>query len=152
MGVSSRWLLLIVPVALLLAIVLVLAIFATSQPKVATDATALARVDMALGGGKIASVRVTGPNGRTIPFTLSGGRITPKVRLKPGERVSIVAVVKRPGWIGWLARSAICSRSSSNLRPAARISAACTIRSTPARRRECSLCRCSVPSRSSNAR
>ncbi len=105
MGKSSRWLLLIAPAALLLAIVVVLIVFATSQPSVSSDSTALAKVYMALGGGKILSVRVTGPTGREIPVTLSRGRIVPKVELRPNERVSIVAIVKRPGWIGWLAGS-----------------------------------------------
>jgi lipoprotein-anchoring transpeptidase ErfK/SrfK len=105
MGHSSRWLILTAPVALLLAVVAVFIVFASSHPSLSPDATALARVDMALGGGKILSVRATGPNGRAIPVTVSGMRIIPKVKLRPNEHVSIVAVVQRPGWIGWLSGS-----------------------------------------------
>jgi lipoprotein-anchoring transpeptidase ErfK/SrfK len=104
-GGSSRWLILVAPGVVLLAVVVVFAVFATSQPSVASDATALAKVNMALGGGKVVSVRVTGPRGRPIPVSVSGGRIVPRVKLRSNERVSIVAVVQRPGWIGWLAGS-----------------------------------------------
>ena len=111
-GSSSRWRILIAPAVLLLAIVVVLAVFASSQPSVASDSTALAKVNMALGGGKVLSVRVTDPKGRPIPVTVAGGRIVPRVKLRPNERVSIVAVVKRPGWIGWLAGSSDTARLS----------------------------------------
>jgi len=104
-GNSSRWLMLIAPAVLLVAVVVVFIVFATSQPSVSADSTALARVNMALGGGKVLSVRVMGPKGRAIPVTVTGGRIVPKVKLRPDERLSIVAVVQRPGWIGWLAGS-----------------------------------------------
>jgi hypothetical protein len=104
-GRSSRWLILLAPAAFLLVIIVVLAVFATSQPSLASDATALAKVKMALGGGNLVSVHVTGPRGRAIPVSVSGGRIVPRVKLRPNERVSIVAVVQRPGWIGWLAGS-----------------------------------------------
>ncbi|HEY5317996.1 MAG TPA: L,D-transpeptidase family protein [Solirubrobacteraceae bacterium] len=102
----------IAPAVLVAAIVVVFAVFATSQPSVASDATALAKVDMALGGGKVVSVRATGPNDRAIPVRLTGGRIVPKVKLRPDERVSVVAVIKRPGWIGWLAGSRDTERLS----------------------------------------
>jgi lipoprotein-anchoring transpeptidase ErfK/SrfK len=111
-GRSSRWLILVAPAALLLGIIVVLAVFATSQPSVASDATALAKINMALGGGNLVSVRVTGPRGRSIPVSLSGGRIVPRVKLRPNERVTIVAVVQRPGWIGWLAGSRDTERLS----------------------------------------
>ncbi|HEY2159803.1 MAG TPA: L,D-transpeptidase [Solirubrobacteraceae bacterium] len=105
MGNSSRWPILIAPLALLVAVAVVLTVFATSQPTLASDATALAKVNMALGGGKVLSIHATAPNGRSIPVTLSGDQILPKVKLKPNERVSVVAVVQRPGWIGWLSGS-----------------------------------------------
>jgi lipoprotein-anchoring transpeptidase ErfK/SrfK len=105
MGNSSRWLILIAPAAVVLAVVIVFAVFATSQPKVASAPSALAKVDTALGGGKVLSVHVTGPKGKVIPVAVTAGSIVPQVKLRPNERVSIVAVVSRPGWIGWLAGS-----------------------------------------------
>ncbi|HWF74068.1 MAG TPA: L,D-transpeptidase [Solirubrobacteraceae bacterium] len=109
---SSRWLILVAPGAVLVAVIVVFAVFATSKPSVAADGTALAKVDMALGGGSVVSVHVTGPRGRTIPVTVSGGRIVPRVKVRPNERVSIVAVIHRPGWIGWLAGSTDTERLS----------------------------------------
>jgi lipoprotein-anchoring transpeptidase ErfK/SrfK len=104
-GRSSLWLILLAPGALLVVVVVAAILFVASQPSVVSDSTALAKVTMALGGGKVLSVRVTGPTGKTIPVTLSGGRIFPQIKLRPNERVSIVAVVQRPGWIGWLTGS-----------------------------------------------
>jgi lipoprotein-anchoring transpeptidase ErfK/SrfK len=101
-GSSSRWLIFVAPGVVLLAVVVVFAVFASSQPSVGADATALAKVNMAMGGGSIVSVHVTGPRGRAIPVSVLGGRIVPLVKLRPNEHVSIVAVVHRPGWIGWL--------------------------------------------------
>ena len=40
--------------------------------------------------------------GRAIPLRVDHGRITPAVKLTPGEQVSVEVVVRRPGWIGWL--------------------------------------------------
>jgi lipoprotein-anchoring transpeptidase ErfK/SrfK len=104
-GNSSWWLVLVAPALVLLGVAVLLAIFASSKPSVATDATGLAKVDMPLGGGNVVSVHVTGPRGRAIPVSVTAGRIVPRVKLRPGERVSVVAVVSRPGWIGWLAGS-----------------------------------------------
>jgi lipoprotein-anchoring transpeptidase ErfK/SrfK len=112
MGNSSRWLILIAPAAVLLAVVVVFAVFATSKPSVASDSTALAKVDLAMGGGKVLSVHVTGPKGKAIPVALTAGRIVPRVKLRPNEPVSVVAVVSRPGWIGWLAGSRDTERLS----------------------------------------
>jgi hypothetical protein len=89
----------------ILGVGIVFAVFAASKPSVAGDSTALAKVNMPLGGGKLVSVHATGPNGRAIPVNFSGNRIVPRIKLKPNERVSITAVVSRPGWIGWLAGS-----------------------------------------------
>jgi hypothetical protein len=105
MGNSYRWLILAPVVALVLAVVVVFAVFASSQPSVAADSTALAKVNLAMGGGKVLSVHATSSTGRAIPVTVSDGRIYPKVKLHPNERVSVTAVVSRPGWIGWLAGS-----------------------------------------------
>jgi hypothetical protein len=98
-------LILIVPAALLAAVAIVFAVFATSSPSVSSDPTALARVNMPLGGGKVVSVHATNARGREIPITVTNGRIVPTRKLKPGEQVTIVAVVQRPGWIGWLGGS-----------------------------------------------
>ena len=65
------------------------------------DATALARVDVQPFGGKLEQVRAFGPGGQRIPLAVSGGRLTPRTLLTPGEQVSVEVVVRRPGWLGW---------------------------------------------------
>jgi hypothetical protein len=99
------WLAAVPPVVVLVGVGVVLAVFAGSKPSVASDTSALAKVDMPLGGGTLVSATATGANGHAIPVTFSGNRIVPRIKLRPNERVSITAVVSRPGWIGWLAGS-----------------------------------------------
>jgi hypothetical protein len=72
-----------------------------SGASLAADASALARVDVQPFGGKLESVHAFGPDGRPIPLTVRAGRLTPRVRLTPGEKVSVDVVVRRPGWLGW---------------------------------------------------
>jgi hypothetical protein len=77
------------------------AVLAWSGATLAADATALARVDVQPLGGSLVSARATGPDGRTIPLSVRGGRLTPRAQLTPGEPVSVEVVVRRPGWLGW---------------------------------------------------
>ncbi len=67
----------------------------------AADATALARVEVQPLGGTLERVQAFGPGGRRIPLAVRNGRLTPRTRLTPGETVSVEAVVRRPGWLGW---------------------------------------------------
>jgi L,D-transpeptidase catalytic domain len=84
--------------AIVLAVVAVLAL---SGVTLASDPTALARVSVGPVGGQIERIQAFGPDGRPLPLTLSGGRLTPLQRLRPGERVSVDVTVRRPGWLGW---------------------------------------------------
>ena len=45
--------------------------------------------------------RARAANGRVIPLTVLNGRITPRRRIAPGERITLSVVVRRPGWAGW---------------------------------------------------
>jgi hypothetical protein len=75
----------------------------SARASLTTDPAALARVGMPLGGGTIESVYVTGGRtGRLIPVQVRGNQIWPRGTIPVGERVSIEAVIKRPGWISWL--------------------------------------------------
>jgi hypothetical protein len=67
----------------------------------AGDSTALARVTVQPLGGKIERVQAFGPDGKSVPLAVSGGRLTPLKRLTPGEQVSVDVEVRRPGWLGW---------------------------------------------------
>jgi len=91
-----------VAVALLVVIVLVtVAALTLSGVTLAGDASALARVSVQPLGGTIERVRAFGPHGRRLPIAVDGGRLTPLVKLRPGERVSVEVEVRRPGWLGW---------------------------------------------------
>lgn len=70
----------------------------------AADPSALAKVTLPFGGGRIESVSVvSGPTSRPIPVKVIDGRIWPRGTIRAGQQVQIEAVVKRPGWIAWLA-------------------------------------------------
>jgi L,D-transpeptidase catalytic domain len=78
----------------------------TSKASLRADTSALASIALPRGGGTIESVSVTtGPHSRSVPAELRGQKIWPKHTLPAHQLVSIDVVVKRPGWIGWLAGS-----------------------------------------------
>ena len=66
-----------------------------------TDSVALARIDVQPFGGSLERARAFAPNGSRIPLAIAGNRITPRVKLTPGERVSVQVTVKRSSWVGW---------------------------------------------------
>ena len=37
-----------------------------------------------------------------MPVVLRGGTVWPRVRLRPGERLTVTVEIARPSWIGWL--------------------------------------------------
>jgi peptidoglycan hydrolase-like protein with peptidoglycan-binding domain len=76
----------------------------TDKGSLTADSTALARVGLPLGGGKIEKVTVTtGPHSRVVPAQLRGDAIWPSQLIRANQSVSVDVVVKRPGWISWLA-------------------------------------------------
>jgi hypothetical protein len=79
--------------------------FVWSRPSIVADAAALARVEEPLTKGTIESVKATGPHGRAIPLAVRDGRLWPLRPLTPGEPISLEVVLRRPGWIAWLAGS-----------------------------------------------
>jgi hypothetical protein len=88
------------------AVAVVLLVFALlvwilSGVSLATDASALARLDTKPLAGSVRGVSARGADGRRIPLRISNGRLTPLARLRPGEAVSIVVRVRRPGWLAW---------------------------------------------------
>jgi L,D-transpeptidase catalytic domain len=90
--------------ALVIALLAFVALaFAGSNASIGADAAALARVKLPVTSATIESVRVTGPGGRTIPVSVRGGQLWPQTELTPGEPLSIEVVLRRPGWIAWLA-------------------------------------------------
>jgi len=90
-----------VTVLVLAVVALAAGVLVWSGITLAADTTALARVDVQPFGGKLERVRAFGPGGRRIPLAVQGGRLTPRTLLSPGETISVQAVVRRPGWLGW---------------------------------------------------
>ncbi len=88
-------------VALVAIVALAAAVLALSGATLASDATALARVTVQPLGGTIERVQAFGPDGRSVPLAVEGGRLTPLKRLTPGEQLSVHVEVRRPGWLGW---------------------------------------------------
>ena len=70
------------------------------------SASALASIGLPLGGGTIVKVGVyRGPHSAALPIRLDGTRIYPRGSVPVGERLTIEATVRRPGWLAWLSGS-----------------------------------------------
>ncbi|MGI8715661.1 MAG: L,D-transpeptidase family protein [Solirubrobacteraceae bacterium] len=82
-------------------------VFSSAKASLTLDPQAIAKIGMPLGGGSIQSVSVvTGPHSRPIPVTVHGDPVIyPKGLIPANERISVQVVIKRPGWISWLAGS-----------------------------------------------
>ncbi len=99
----------VVGLLLLLAFAVVAAaalLLGTAHASLSTDSNALAQVGMPLGGGTIERVSAfDGPHSRPVPVELRGDQIWPKRPIPAHRLVSVDLVIRRPGWIGWLAGS-----------------------------------------------
>jgi peptidoglycan hydrolase-like protein with peptidoglycan-binding domain len=79
-------------------------LFVSAKASLTEDSTALARIGMPLGGGTIESVSVvTGPHARPVPVHVTGDKIWPNRLISAHRSLQIDVVIKRPGWISWLA-------------------------------------------------
>lgn len=95
----GRWIGLAVVVSVVLATGAV--VWAFSGARLASDGSALGRVELQPFAGRLVSVHARATNGRVVPLTVSHGRITPRRRIAPGERITLSVVVRRPGWASW---------------------------------------------------
>ena len=77
--------------------------FAASNPSLGSEGEALTHVKIPLTGGHIVKVSAVGPHERPIPLEVRGGSLYPKVQLATGEPISVEVVMRRAGWVGWLA-------------------------------------------------
>lgn len=78
----------------------------SAQPSLSPDSDALARIEMPPGGGTVERISVsTGPHSRRVPVRVQGGKIWPTQLIAAHQRVTVEAVIKRPGAIGWLTGS-----------------------------------------------
>ncbi len=87
--------------ALVVVLVFALVVWILSGVSLASDPSALARVNARPLAGSVKLVEAWTSRGRRVPLTLSDGRLTPLTKLRPGEEVSIEVRVRRPGWIAW---------------------------------------------------
>jgi hypothetical protein len=76
-------------------------VWVLSGVSLASDTSALARVDTKPLAGTVRLVEAWTSGGRRIPLALKQGRLTPLVKLRPGEAVSVEVRVRRPGWLSW---------------------------------------------------
>jgi peptidoglycan hydrolase-like protein with peptidoglycan-binding domain len=76
-------------------------VWAFSGVRLVADPFALGRLEVQPFGGSLASVSARAADGSTIPLIVSHGRLTPRIRVAPGEQISISVVVRRPGWESW---------------------------------------------------
>jgi L,D-transpeptidase-like protein/putative peptidoglycan binding protein len=106
-GPRSRRLRYIVPVLVALPFIAIAAgaaLIATSKSSIRLDAHSLARVSLPLGGGTITRVvAIGGREQKVVPVRLVGHQILPVGKLAPGERITVEATIRRPGWNSWLA-------------------------------------------------
>jgi hypothetical protein len=72
-----------------------------SGATLAPDSTALAKIDVQPFGGTLERARAFAPGGTKIPVGVVGGRVTPRVKLRPGERVTVRVTIHRSSWVGW---------------------------------------------------
>jgi peptidoglycan hydrolase-like protein with peptidoglycan-binding domain len=77
------------------------AVWAFSGARLVADASALGKVELQPFAGSLVSVHARGRDGRAIPLVVSHGRLTPRVKVAPGERISLSVVVRRPRWERW---------------------------------------------------
>ena len=96
------WLLTALAVALVAAGLAVAALLAWPTVRVAASASGLATVSLPGFSGHVESVLVTDMGGKSLPVVLRRSSVWPRVRLAPGEQVTLTAHVRRPSWIGWL--------------------------------------------------
>jgi hypothetical protein len=88
--------------AVAVAVGLVAAVVWWSGATLVGDSAALARVEVQPLGGSLVSAKAFGPGGTPIRLSVSRGRLLPVTLLSPGEAVTVVVVVRRPGWLGWV--------------------------------------------------
>ncbi len=66
-----------------------------------TDPTALAQVSLQPLAGHLERASAFGSDGKAIPVSVRGGRLTPLTQVDPGETISIDVVIARPGLVSW---------------------------------------------------
>jgi hypothetical protein len=109
-----------------LALLLVVAGFAAAAllawpaGALAGSPSGLAEISLPGFAGQVESVEVLDSAGKVVPIKLRDGTIVPQARISPGERLTVRASIRRPGWIGWLVGHDV-ERTRTIVAPAAHI-------------------------------
>jgi L,D-transpeptidase catalytic domain len=118
--VLRRWFLTVLCLALVVAAAAVAALLAWPSVGVAASTSGLAGISLPGFSGHVERLTVKDRHGKPLPIVLRGGTVWPRVRLTPGERVTVTVVTRRPSWIGWLVGGHE-KRTMTVVAPAARI-------------------------------
>ncbi len=102
MVVLRRWFLTALCLGLVVAAAAVAALLAWPGVGVAASTSGLAGISLPGFSGHIERVSVRGPDGTPVPVELRGGTVWPRVRLSPGERLTVTVRIRRPSWASWL--------------------------------------------------
>ncbi len=97
-----RWFLTAVCLGLVVAAAAVAALLAWPGVGVAASPSGLAGISLPGFSGHVEHLSVKSSDGRLVPVVLRGGTVWPRVRLTPGERLTVTVQIRRPSWIGWL--------------------------------------------------
>ncbi len=97
-----RWFLTALCLGLVVAVAAGAALLAWPSVGVAASPSGLAGISLPGFSGHVEHLSVRGPDGKLLPVTLRGGTVWPRVRLRPGERLTVTVEIRRPSWIGWL--------------------------------------------------
>jgi len=101
MGAGQRALLLAGALLALVLAGLVVSVAVWSGATLQTDPTALARVSLQPLAGHLEQASAFGHDGKAIPLSVRGGRLTPLTQVSPGETISVDVVIGRPALISW---------------------------------------------------
>jgi L,D-transpeptidase catalytic domain/Putative peptidoglycan binding domain len=121
--VLRRWFLTLVCLGLVVGVAAVAALLAWPGVGVAASPSGLAGISLPDFSGHVERISVTGKLGKPVPYVLRGGTVWPRVRLAPGERVTVHVEISRPRWIGWLVGRSE-ERTLTVLTPAAHVRSA----------------------------
>jgi len=100
--VLRRWFLTAACLGLVVAAAVGAALLAWPGVGVAASTRGVAGISLHSFSGQVERLSVTGPDGKPVPVVLRHGTVWPRVRLAPGERLTIKVRIRRPSWIGWL--------------------------------------------------
>jgi len=101
MGGGQRALLLAGALVALVLAAVVVSVAVWSGATLQTDPTALAHVNLQPLAGHLEQASASGRDGKAIPVSVHGGRLTPLTQVEPGETISIDVVIARPGLLSW---------------------------------------------------